>query len=232
MHNGPSGFFKQHPTRLILALVLAANALLAVVNVSRPGSAPGQASAPAPGALPVPEARARLEVLPQRVVAPQPPAATPVSLRLPAPECRAWGPYPAVDEAEALAGRLGVPNSNFEVYESTRELPPEYLVTLPAPAVRREAERLVAELAGHGVESYLMARREEGYVLAAGVFSTAQRARSQQQRLAELEFSATVESLPRFDRVYHLMARVPAGFQAEIPAVGRCGDIAPLEQFL
>lgn len=155
-----------------------------------------------------------------------------VTLHQPAPVCRAWGPFTAPDEAESLAQRLGLPGRDFEIFESEVAASPDYLVTVRAPGGRDAAERVLEELAGRGVDSYVLDRAGAASVLAAGVFSVERRADAQQRRLTELGYEAVVEPLPRAHQVFHLLARLPAATEPEVPPRGACGDIAPLEQFL
>jgi len=145
-----------------------------------------------------------------------------VSLRKPTPVCRAWGPFTTLDEAESLARRLDLPGKDFEVYESEVAADPDYLVTVRAPGSRDAAERILEELNGRGIDSYLLERAGTASVLAAGVFSAAPRADAQQRRLAELGYEAGVEPLQRAHQTYHLLARLPAAAAPEVAPLGAC----------
>jgi len=240
------------PATLVLLAVVAANLILPVVHLwpdSGRAGAPARASNEAAAAgtpAPVSARSDGAAALAQSPAAggsgdaPAPrlaPVITPelakrVSLRKPAPVCRAWGPFTTLDEAESLARRLGLPGRDFEIFESEVAADPDYLVTVRAPGSREAAERVLEELSGRGVDSYLLERAGAASVLAAGVFSAAERADTQQSRLAELGYDAAVEPLQRAHQVYHLLARLPASADPEVAPLGACSDIAPLEQFL
>ena len=167
------------PATLVLLAVAAANVLLPVAHFW-PDSGPTEA--------PAAESRQDAAGAPARVTAPsgpvdaigQTPAAegrgdgdppaprlapviTPelakrVSLRRSTPVCRAWGPFTTLEEAESLARRLGLPGQDFEVFESEVAADPDYLVTVRAPGSRDAAERVLEELDGRGIDSYLLRR--------------------------------------------------------------------------
>jgi cell division protein FtsN len=241
------------PATLVLLAVVAANLILPVAHFwpdaglggpSPRASQQDAAGSPAPVAAradgPEAVAQSRAAERPDGgdVRAPRlAPVITPelakrVSLRNPAPVCRAWGPFTTLDEAEALARRLGLPATDFEVFESEVTADPDYLVTVRAPGSRDAAARVLEELSGRGVDSYLLERAGTTSVLAAGVFSAAERADAQQSRLAGLGYEAAIEPLQRAHQVYHLLARLPATANPEVAPLGACSDIAPLEQFL
>lgn len=187
-----------------------------------------------------PDSAAPVDVAEPRLAKPGPPvdplavpvAAKRVALRQRTPVCRAWGPFTDLADAEALAGRLALQAKDFEVFESRVEARPDHLVTVQVSGDREAVGRALKELEDQGVDSYVLERDDLGSVLAAGVFSTVERARAQQQRLDGLGYPADVQPLDRSHRVYHLLARIPADRKLETAPAGACGDIAPLEQFL
>lgn len=148
------------------------------------------------------------------------------------PVCRAWGPFSELAEAETLAVRLHLDGDDFEVFHATVEDRPDYLVTVTTAGPRDEIQRTLHELQTRGVDSYILDRGSDQAVLAVGVFSNHERALVQQRRLQELGYEGAIEPLQRPREVYHLMARIPPDLEPEVPSVGSCSDIAPLEQFL
>jgi hypothetical protein len=221
------------PSSLLLVAVIAVNLLLPIAHFS---SQDVQAAAPA-RADAAPPALAGLsadESVAQRIQAVEVPVVSKrVALHSQAPVCRAWGPFSELAEAEALAARLSLPGDDFEVFQSRVTASPDYLVTLAVPGPRDAADRAMQELGDQQVESYILDREEAGgVVLAAGVFSAAPRAEARREQLLALGYPAVVEPLDRSRSVYHLLARMPAGAQPEVPALGACGDIAHMQQFL
>jgi hypothetical protein len=219
------------PATVLLAAVLAANLLLPTVHFW-----PGEtaAAAPDPGVQsaganrgPPPRAGQRLAPIPLAVL-----PAKRVTMREPTPACLAWGPFTEVAEAESLASRLNLDSRRFEIFESQVSVRADYLVTVQAPGPRDAGKRVIEALRAHNVDSYVLEGGSASQRLAAGVFRNPRRAESQQQRLAELGYDAAVEPLDRSHRIFHLMARMPPEVAPEIPAVGACSDIAPMEQFL
>ncbi len=149
-----------------------------------------------------------------------------------ASDCRAWGPFDAVEPAEAAAARLQLVPGSFEVVGSDVRAAPEHLVYVPTEGSRGVARRIAGALERHGIDSYIMGGTRLANAVAVGVFSDPERARAQQRRVADLGYDALVEALERSQRVYHLTARVPADFETQIPSTGACDDIAPMQRFL
>ena len=208
------------PSFLLLIAVITANVLVAIAHF--------WPEAPASEA---PSVATPVSPLPLEPVEP-PPVAKRVALREPTPVCRAWGPFSALEEAETLARELDLPSRDFEVFHAQAEAPPDYLVTLRAPGARGAVERVLETLSEQGIDSYILERGPMDNVLAAGVFSARERAEAQSRRLEALGFEPAVDALSRSRDVYHLLARIPAGSSPEIPPLGACSEIAPLEQFL
>lgn len=217
------------PSSVLLLAVIAANLVLPLAYWSSSEVASDQA-APAGVAQQRPAFARPVERL-APVSAPAP-AVERVALHKPAPVCRAWGPFTEVTEAEGLAARLQLASEDFEVFQAQVEADPDYLVTVRAPGTREAADRVLRELHGRDIDSYILERGPSSNVLAVGVFSAPDGAQAQQQRLADLGYQAVVEPLERSHRIYHLLARLPADLEPEIAPAGACGDIAPLQQFL
>lgn len=218
------------PSSILLLVVAVANVTVAIAEWRRAEASVPDASVPDAS---VPEAPAEI-VLPvaaiERRALPAP--VDRVALRRQAPVCRAWGPFTALEDAEALASRLALPGEAFEVYQGEIPADPDYLVTVRAPGDREAAERILKELESRSIDSYILERGPEGNVLAVGVFSRPAGASRRQRQIATLGYQADVEPLQRSHRIYHLLARVPADHVSEVPAAGGCSDIAPVQQFL
>lgn len=231
------------PSTVVLAVILTANLLLPVSHFW-PGDSPPEGSRhpekPAtrvqtPSAVSAAEERTTRpqlhRALEPRPVAP-PSAATRVSLRKATPVCRAWGPFDEVAAAEAAAVRLALSPGTFEVYQSRVHAEPDYLVFVRASRSLEEARLAMSHLQENGLDSYIMERGQAGNRLAAGVFSSLERAEAQHRRVVELGYEGGIEPLDRSRRTYHLMARVAADRTLDVAPLGSCDDIAPLQQFL
>jgi cell division protein FtsN len=222
------------PSTLLLATIVAVNLTLPLVHFwpgetgaekAGPGKPRPAASAAGPQQR-SPASAARIE--PIRTKAP----AKRVAMREAAPVCLAWGPFAELAEAESLAARLQLRNRRFEVFESVTSADTDYLVTVHVPGPRDAVERVLEELQSRDIDNQVLRRGRLGNVLSVGVFSDQGRAEAQRRRMAELGHEAAVEALDRSRRIYHLMARIPADLEPEIPAAGVCSDIAPMHQFL
>ncbi len=222
------------PSTWMLTGVLLANVVAAAAHVAaaHPRSAHASAAERRGGAALAAKAAALpVETLPVAPIHPALPARR-VALDRVAPVCLAWGPFGELADAETMASRLRLDPRSYEVFQSEVRSAAEYLVTVLVPGPPAVADGAVGALAGHHVDSYLLERGAQHCVLAAGVFSTPQRAESQRRRLDELGYRAQVKPLNRSREAYHLLARIPADSDPEVPAVAACDDIAPLEQFL
>lgn len=213
------------PSSLLLMAVVTANVLVPVAHFWPDDHAAAEGR-PANHRETVAAPRVRVE--PVHSAAP----ARRVAHRRVAPVCRAWGPFAEIAEAETLARRLELGAGSFEVFEAVHADRQNHLVTVRALESWQDADRLVAELAAHDIDSHLLDPRPDGHVLAVGVFSSERRAAAQRRRLEELGYQAAVEPLQSARRTYHLLARVVPQAAAQLPASSACGDIAPLQQFL
>lgn len=244
------------PSTILLLLVVLANVALPVSRLwggaeepapSKTDRAsrtePAPQAAPVPRRPPAPAPRLTLSPDPSRHAgAADPPAAPPeqpaarvsgaAEVRPAASVCRAWGPFEAMEAAEAAASQLQLAPGSFEVVGSEVGTTAGHLVYVATGGSRRIARRIAGELESHGIESYVMGGTRLANAVSAGVFSDPERARAQQQRVIDLGYDARVEALERSRRVYHLTARVPADFEAQIPSAGACDDIAPMRRFL
>jgi hypothetical protein len=146
--------------------------------------------------------------------------------------CRAWGPFDAAAEAEALARELGIAAGDYLLFEEATEQRHDHLVRVRSPGSRETAQRVRQELLEHGIDSYLLQPGDFGQALAAGVFASTSRAEAHQRRLLDLGYDAVVESLEQRRFRYHLLARVSAHLVAENTPGRACGEIAPAPRFL
>ncbi len=218
------------PSTWMLAGVLTANVALPVTHFWGAGDLPAAAEARSANAVAQAPSSA---IEPIRVALPdRRPAPAASTAAVPARLCLAWGPFTKASEAQSMASRLDLVESTFEIRASEVPAPPDYLVTVHTPGSRDDVRSTLQTLAAHHVDSYVLERRDDGSVLAAGVFSAPGRAQSQRRRLRELGYSAEVQPLGRTREVYHLLAEVPAGREPEIPAVAACDHIAPQSQVL
>ena len=220
------------PSSLLLLAVIAGNLMVPVAHFWPQDAEAAPAEARSVGSRPAEPAPPAAESAVQIRTVQVPPLAKRVTSRQPAPVCRAWGPFTELQEAESLAVRLNLASRDFEVFQSEVAATPDYLVTLQVPGARDAAQRIMRELRSHEVESYILDQEGAGSVLAVGVFSVAKRAEARRQWLSGLGYEAVVQPLDRSHRVYHLLARVPADPEPEVPPLGACGDIAPMQQFL
>lgn len=233
------------PSTLLLALVLAANAVLALLHLRTDEGPPADSR---PIAEPQDVERARTVEPAGPIEAPaaaeapvtvhtppvQPVEVPPIERRsIPAPRpavvCRAWGPFPEQADAAELVERLALPEDSYRIVESEVAVHADYLVTIRGAEPRRAAAQLIEQLASQEIETHLLDR--PGVVLAAGVFRSAARAEAQQRRLLELGYDATVEPLERTERAFHLLARVaadrPVGGAPGASPSSDCSEIAP-----
>jgi hypothetical protein len=223
------------PSTLLLATIVAVNLTLPIVHfwpgeTRAENTVPGKSGAAAAD----PEERSPVPAVRVEPSGPTVPG-TRVAMRKTTPVCLAWGPFTGLAEAESLAARLQLRNDHFEVFESQTSAGTDYLVTVHVPGARNAAERVLEELQSRNIDNQVLRRGRLGSVLAVGVFSDQGRADAQRQRMTELGHEAAVQALDRSRLLYHLMARLPADLEPEIPIAGVrgvCSDIAPMDQFL
>lgn len=125
-----------------------------------------------------------------------------------AKECRSWGPESDPLEFQALQSQLNELGGFPEIIEMQVEGKPDYLVYVADLGSRDNAKRVTAELLSQNIESYLINRDDGTRILSVGVFSRAQLAKRQLQRVSSLGYSGQLEELPRAQVVYNLTAHV------------------------
>jgi len=206
----------------VLAGVLAANLVVAWLNVGRHEEMAADIAGPPPV----------LRVEPSAA-----PAGTPVVHRNQTRSCLVWGPYTERTEAEEVAQRMRLDPGHTEFRESEVAVREEHLVLVRAAGPRQVAERIMKELHSRNVDSYIIrAGRDRGErdvaALAAGVFRDPGRADRHRNRLKEWGYDADVEAMRRSERVFHLLARVPLDAALEFAPARACDDIAPWRQLL
>ena len=151
---------------------------------------------------------------------------------LPAPDelvCRAWGPFNDITQLEPLQASVATVGSAIEVRTSEIAGEPDYLVFIDTGGNPDTARRTLAELQNQSVDAYVIAGGPFLNAVSVGVFSRQNRARSQHERVENLGYDASIETLNRSQSVYHLIARVPATFElAELDSVA-CNAIASVQ---
>ncbi|XOV83439.1 MAG: SPOR domain-containing protein [bacterium] len=127
-----------------------------------------------------------------------------------AKECRIWGPESDPLAFQNLQSQLSELGGFPEIVEMQVEGKPDYLVYVANLGSRDNARRVSAELMSQNIESYLINRDDGSRILSVGVFSRAQLAQRQLQRVSSLGYTGQIEELPRAQVVYNLTAHVPA----------------------
>ena len=125
-----------------------------------------------------------------------------------AKECRSWGPESDPLEFQILQTQLSELGGFPEIVEMQVEGKPDYLVYVADLGSRDNAKRVSAELLSQNIESYLINRDDGSRILSVGVFSRAQLAQRQLQRVTALGYTGQMEELPRAQVVYNLTAHV------------------------
>ena len=152
----------------------------------------------------------------------QPAPDQPLPSQPPARECRTWGPEPTPDAFADLVVALEASGSFPEVRSREVKAPPDYLVYVGELGSRDNAKRIAKELDALSIESYLINHPETGLKLSVGVFSREKLAVKQQDRVAQLGYSVTIEELERAQTVYQLTAHVAPDSQAYESSTSAC----------
>ena len=184
------------------------------VLTEQPSEQPAQQLPEHPSVSPV----AAPDVMPSLEVAAAPP---PIYSPRSALSCA--GPFESPEQARDASGD----GEQAQILEAEVSARPDYLVWVDANNSREQARRLVKELQGQGLESYLISKGEFSNTISVGVFSQPQRASSQLERVRDLGYTAEMTPLDRSQTVYYAVGSGPSG-AASVP----CVDIAQAAQLL
>lgn len=140
--------------------------------------------------------------------------------------CRSWGPFNNSADFAGTQARILAAGGVSNVRHTVVSNDPDYLVYVGRPGEAEDARRTLEELKSQAIESALIIRGRFNNTLSVGVFSRADRANVQRERVAKLGYEVGIEEIDRSYDVFHLEGRVPIGFESGDPANGPCADIA------
>ena len=215
---GESGKRLFHPGRLRsakvwLGILLAAN--IAYVGV---GFTSQRASGDPPAQRPTPDMPV-LRLVSEMTAAQ---AAAPAERLV----CHSWGPFSNADDFVETQARIEAAGGSSRVRQSVVFADPDYLVYVGRRGEAENARRTLEELKSQSIESGLIVRGPFTNTLSVGVFSRADRAQLQQERVAKLGYEVGIEEIGRSYDVFHLEGQVPAGFDPGNAPNGPCASIA------
>ena len=148
------------------------------------------------------------------------PAPAVLAIEAQPPVCRMWGPYNDEMALSEVRQQIADVAENLEVRASQIQGSPDYLVYVDTQANIDTARRMQRELDSQNFEAYLMSGGAFANALSVGVFSQRARAENQREAVAGLGYEVAIEALPRSQKVYHLLAQVPADYVPDIKALG------------
>lgn len=140
--------------------------------------------------------------------------------------CHTWGPFTTKAELEPVETEIVAAGGQTRVTETTVPGRSDYLVYIGTPGKAENARRILEELKSQEIDSALIARGRFNNTLSVGVFSRRDRAERQLGRVSKLGYDAGIKEIDHSYNVFHLEARVIAGFEPAVPPSGPCNEIA------
>lgn len=139
--------------------------------------------------------------------------------------CPAVGPWPTIEDARSVAGRLSAAGATAEARLVELKAVPVYWVYLPPYAERPQAMRKLRELQARGIDSFVVAQGADANAISLGSFASRDSALNVQARLRAAGYAADIREQIRDVQQQWVILKEPAaqGYMEYIPAELRAG---------
>ena len=119
--------------------------------------------------------------------------------------CLIFDPFVSYEDAETIANRIRNQGGRVHIEEQVISREPDYLVYIEPASSREMAQRMLRELKGQSIDSYIIADGTLADGLSVGVFPKLALAQAKKRRVADLGYEVNLAPLGQPRTVYWVL---------------------------